>query len=404
MTHRAMIDITKERRDLGSLAPVLYRGAGIVGIASLAVSVVIAVGSGERMERLLSSYLTSFAFFLSLSLGALFFTILHHLVRAGWSVVVRRVAETLAGNVLLMAVLAIPIVIGAGHIYHWAGTGAAVNDHLLQHKRPWLNVPFFAIRIAVYFAVWVFVSRFFITRSLRQDRSGDVALSIQMERFSAPAMVLFGITMNFAAFDLLMSLDPHWYSTIFGVYFFSGGVVGFFALLPLLTILIQRSGRLTNAVTPEHYHDMGKLIFAFVIFWAYIGFSQYMLIWYANLPEETVWYLRRQSGSWRNLSLLLLFGHFILPFILLIGRRIKRQRALLAGPALWVLVMHWVDIYWIVMPQATPGGVRFHILDLTCLLGIGGLFVAFAVHRLRHHPLVPEKDPRLAESLQFESA
>jgi hypothetical protein len=403
MSHREVVDITKEKTGLDGLATSLFRGAGAVGVVFLAVSLAIGLATAGGWSRFLHSYLTSFAFFLSLSLGALFFTILHHLTRAGWSVVVRRIAETLAGNVLLMAVLALPLLIGMGHLYHWAQAGAAAHDHLLQHKRPWLNPPFFAIRIALYFAVWILVSRYFISRSIRQDRSGEIALTLQMERFSAPAMVLYALTANFAAFDLLMSLDPHWYSTIFGVYFFSGSVVGFFALMPILVYLLQRSGRLTQAISIEHYHDMGKLVFAFVVFWAYIAFSQFLLIWYSNLPEETIWYMRRQSGSWSGLSLLLLFGHFILPFALLIGRRIKRTPALLVGPALWILAMHWIDLYWIVMPQATPATVSPHILDLTCFLGIGGLFVAAAAHRLRRHALVPEKDPRLAESLAFES-
>lgn len=402
MTHRTLVDISRERTDLGRLAQPLFRGAGILGIAFLALSVVLALTVEEGWGRFLYSYLTNFAFFLSLSLGALFFVILHHLVRAGWSVVVRRIAEALAGNLPLLAVLAIPILLGMREIYHWAAPGATA-DHLLEHKRSWLNPSFFAIRIIIYFALWILLARFFVGRSIRQDRSGEIALTVQMERFSAPAMVIYGLTMNFAAFDLLMSLDPHWYSTIFGVYYFSGSVVGFFALLPLLTILLQRSGRLAGAISHEHYHDMGKLIFAFVIFWAYIAFSQFMLIWYANLPEETVWYARRVSGSWKGMSLLLLFGHFVLPFILLIGRGVKRRRALLFGPALWVLAMHWIDLYWIVMPQASHGGLRFHLLDLTCLLGLGGLFTAAAVHRLRRSALIPEKDPRLAESLAFES-
>ncbi len=208
MTHRAGIDIANESREMGRLAPALVRGGGIVGIASLALSAVIGLASKDGADRLFSSYLTSFSFFLSISLGALFFVILQHLVRAEWSVVVRRIAEALAGNILLLAVLAIPVLLGLGRIYHWAQAGA-ITDHLLQHKRPWLNPTFFAIRIAIYFAVWIFVSRFFIARSFRQDRTGDIALTMQMERFSAPAMVLYGVTVTFAAFDLLMSLDPH---------------------------------------------------------------------------------------------------------------------------------------------------------------------------------------------------
>jgi hypothetical protein len=231
----------------------------------------------------------------------------------------------------------------------------------------------------------------------------NVMLTVRMERRSGGAMVLFALTTAFGAYDLLMSLDPHWYSTIFGVYFFAGSVVGFFACLPIITRTLQRSGRLAHAITVEHYHDMGKLIFAFTIFWAYIAFSQYMLIWYANLPEETGWYLRRQTGGWQAVSLLLLFGHFIVPFLVLLPRWVKRDGRLLVLPAVWMLAMHWMDIYWLVMPEMGAKGVPLGLMDLACFLAVGGTFVAAAARRLRDRSLVPEGDPRLQESLAFES-
>jgi hypothetical protein len=299
--------------------------------------------------------------------------------------------------------LFVPIFFGMDHLYHWVDAEAVAHDHLLQHKQAWLNQPFFIVRCVVYFVVWLLLARYFTKKSIDQDLSGDPMLSVKMERFAGPAMVLYALTVSIASFDIIMSLDPHWYSTIFGVYIFSGSVLGFLALLPIVTALLQSKGRLVQAITVEHYHDIGKLIFAFTVFWAYIAFSQYMLIWYANIPEETTWFLRRQSGSWTQVSLLLLFGHFIVPFLILLPRFVKRSKLMLGAAALWVLVMHWIDLYWLAMPELSPDRVPLNLLDLTCFVGIGGIYFAAAAHRLRNRAIIPEKDPRLAESLVSES-
>ncbi len=279
-----------------------------------------------------------------------------------------------------MAVLAIPLVLGMRHLYPWTNLEPVAHDPLLQGKQPYLNVPFFVIRLAVYFIVWVGLCPVVSPPLAGAGPQRRVRLTARMQRASAPSLVVFALTISFAAFDLLMSLDPHWYSTMFGVYYFSGSVVGFFALLPVITILLQRSGRLANAITPEHYHDMGKLVFAFTVFWAYIAFSQFMLIWYANIPEETGWMIRRTTGGWAGVSWLLLFGHFVVPFFVLLSRFVKRRRRLLILPAIWVLAMHWVDIYWLVMPEAQMGQTRATLrpVDLTCLIGMGGLYVGLS--------------------------
>jgi hypothetical protein len=397
-------EMTPARTSLEELAPRLVRAGLAVGGVMLALSAALALLTPGGWNRFLQSYLVAFAFFLSLSLGALFFVLLQHLVRAGWSVVVRRLAETLAMNLPLLALFALPVLLGAHRLYQWADAQAVAGDAILRGKHAYLNIPFFTLRWLVYFAVWTFLARSFWKRSTAQDVTGDVRLTVQMERTSAVGMVLFALTTNYAAVDLLMSLDPHWYSTIFGVYFFSGGVVGFFALLSILAALLQRSGRLGGAVTDEHYHDLGKLVFAFTVFWAYIAFAQYMLIWYSNIPEETEWYLRRQTGQWTAVSLLLLFGRFLLPFVYLLPRFVKRSPKLFGPMAAWVLLMHYVDIYWLVLPQVSPGRVPLHLLDATCPLGIGGILLAAAAHRLRRRSLIPLRDPRLAESMAFENA
>ena len=316
----------------------------------------------------------------------------------------RRVAEVLAGNVWLMAVLVIPVVLGMDHLYHWTDTAAAAHDPLLAGKLGFLNPTFFVVRLIAYFMIWGVMASFLHRTSVAQDRSGDPALTLRMERFSAPGMVLFALSLNFAAFDLLMSLDPHWFSTIFGVYYFAVSVVAFLAVMPKILYGMQTRGILKNAVTVEHYHDFGKLLFGFTVFWAYIAFSQYMLIWYGNLPEETEWFLKRQTGEWTTVSLILIFGHFVVPFLLLVSRFIKRRPLLLALTGGYVALMCWVDIYWLVIPEFSPGVARFGLLDVLCLLGMNGVFSAVVLFRLSRHSVVAEKDPRLEESLAFENA
>ena len=398
------LDITTETRHLdGVLRPALIV-CGVLATIGIGGSLLLAKGSEGGMDHLLETYLVSFAFFLSISLGALFFVLLQHCTRAGWSVVVRRVAEALAGNVWLMAVLAIPVVLGMDHLYHWTDTAAAAHDPLLAGKLGFLNPSFFIVRLFAYFIIWGVMASFLHRTSIAQDKSGDPTLTLRMERFSAPGMVLFALSLNFAAFDLLMSLDPHWFSTIFGVYYFAASVVAFLAVMPKILYGLQTRGILKNAVTVEHYHDFGKLLFGFTVFWAYIAFSQYMLIWYGNLPEETEWFLKRQTGEWTTVSLILIFGHFVVPFLLLVSRFIKRRPLLLALTGGYVALTCWIDIYWLVIPEFSPGVARFGLLDILCLLGMNGVFSAAVLFRLSRHSVVAEKDPRLEESLAFENA
>ena len=204
------------------------------------------------------------------------------------------------------------------------------------------------------------------------------------------------------AFDWLMSMDPHWYSTIFGVYCFTGTVVASFAFLIITSTLLRRGGCLLHTIRVDHYHDLGRLMFAFSVFWAYIAFSQFFLIWYGNMPEETIWYVHRIEGTWKTGTLVLAVGHFLVPFALLMSRWVKRKPALLTTIAVWMLLIHYWDIYWMVMPNLHHLGVQFHWLDLACLMGVMGVFLTLFVRRLIGHALVPVGDPRLAESLALE--
>jgi hypothetical protein len=288
-------------------------------------------------------------------------------------------------------------------LYEWAKPHAGGEDEILRHKAPYLNVAFFAVRAAGYFLVWWLIARFFFDRSAEQDGSGDPHLTVRMERASGPAILVLGLTVTFASFDWLMSLDPHWTSTIYGVYYYSGAVVGAVALWILVAMALQASGRLTSVVTVEHYHDLGKLLFASVVFWGYIAFSQYLLIWYANIPEETTWYRDRQTGTWLYVSVALVVGHLLIPFFGLLSREAKRCKPVLAFWAVWMLVFHWIDVSWLVMPGMEHTGLPCGPIDVCLLVSLGCLYLAGVVRLATARPLVPLKDPRLTESLGFEN-
>jgi hypothetical protein len=379
----------------------------IAGAVGIGLAFVIGLLPGQSFGRFLLTYLLNFCFFLSISLGALFFVIIQHLTRAGWSVAVRRLAECLMAPLPLWGLLFLPILllllVGDGSLYVWNDAEHVRGDELLQLKQPYLNAPFFAVRALIYLGLWAWMARFFWQRSLAQDQTGDKRHTLSMQRWSGPATLAFGGTVSFAAFDWLMSLEPHWFSTIFGVYFFAGCVVAFFAALALLAAVLQQRGRLQDAITPEHYHDIGKWLFGFVVFWAYIAFSQYMLIWYANIPEETIWFRARQTDGWTTVSLLLLFGHFLIPFCGLLSRRAKRNKLVLAAWAVWLLVMHWVDLYWLAVPRLGDGGPSLGFADAFCAAGMGALFLAIMIRAIGDRNLLPAGDPRLDESLAFEN-
>lgn len=399
------LDIHSETRRADGLLTKVFVAGGLVGLAALGATF---LGSyllaKDGLRHFAHSYLVSYAYFASLMLGALFFVIVHHLTRSGWSVVVRRIAELFAANVAVMAALILPVLALSGVLFPWTGPERAELEHLPGIKAAYLSMPFFLARCAFYFVAWAWLGYRFFSRSVRQDRTGDPSETTGLERFSPVAIILFAITVTFFSFDFLMSLAPMWFSTMFGVYYFAGSVAGFMALFGIVCVFLQRNGILKRAITTEHYHDIGKLLFAFVVFWAYIAFSQYMLIWYANIPEETAWYAPRHTGQWGAVGLLLVAGHFAIPFIGLMPRASKRRKAALVFWSVWILVMHYADLYWIAMPQFSPGHVPLGLVDLGCFLGIGGLFVAGAAYTARGRSLVPERDPRLHESLAFENA
>lgn len=382
----------------------------IVGLLGLGASFALGATRGDHMAAFMHSYLVAFAMFLAIALGNLFFVTSQFLFRAGWSVLIRRVAEIIAGTLpvfaLLSLVIIVPTAMGNYHLYEWVNPEIVANDPLVAHKEPYLNTPFFLVRMAVYFLFWGFLAWFFLGNSTKQDEDGDWKRTARMEIIAAPGTLLFALTITFAAVDLLMSLMPHWFSTIIGVYYFAGAFGSGMAFLILSVRYLQSTGRL-KTVNEEHFQDMGKLMFAFIVFWAYIGFSQYMLIWYANMPEGTQFYKVREAGPWVYWSIGLLIVHFIIPFFGVMSKHVKRSRFGLLFWAFWMLFAHWWDMYYMVKPTYTYHNhldtLGFDLLDLTCLLGVGGFFV-FAIGFVgRGRKLVPMKDPRLSESLAFEN-
>ena len=374
------------------------RVATVFAIGGLALSLVVYFVDSHQFFY---SYLTAFVFWATIGLGGLFFVMLHHLVNARWSIVLRRLAESVASVLPYMAILFIPVLFGMHDLYHWSHADAVASDAILQKKAAYLNPTFFIIRAVLYFVVWGLLAWRLHRASVEQDGGHSESLQMRMRRISAPGMILFAITVTLAAFDWLMSLDAHWYSTIFGVYIFSGGVVGLLAFVTVTVVYLRRKDVLNDTITVEHYHDLGKLTFAFVVFWAYMAFSQYLLIWYANIPEETIWYFHRWEGSWKTATLLLVFGNFVVPFFILITRGAKRKFGFLALMCGWLLLMHFVDLFWVVMPGLHPHGVHISWIDLVCLLGIGGLFCRIFWWKFTSGPLVPVGDPRLNDSIRL---
>ena len=303
----------------------------------------------------------------------------------------------------IFVLLFIPVVLGMSELYHWTDAEHVSHDPILQGKEPWLNRGFFLIRAGFYFLLWIGMATWFRAGSVRQDETGDESLTRSRIFFAGPSIAIFALSTTFAAFDWAMSLDPHWYSTMFGVYYFAGCLVAIFATLYILAFFLDRAGYLRDVVTVEHRHDLGKLLFAFTVFWTYIAFSQFFLIWYANIPEETLWYLHRLEGSWRAVTLFLSIGHFAVPFLFLMPRTIKRQKTLLLIGACWMLFMHLLDMHWLVMPNLHAEGFHLSLLDLTTLLAVGGVFVGGLGWALCRSKLIPIRDPRVRESLSFEN-
>jgi hypothetical protein len=355
-------------------------------------------------RRALFSYLVAFVYWLGIALGALILLGAFHASSARWPVVLRRFVETVPQTLPLFVVLFVPIALGMKLVFPWVDHHALEGEmaHAVHHKLPWLNPPFFLARAAVYFAVWLAVAHLLRAWSVRQDSAGGVRLTLWQRRLGAGSLPFLALTMSFAAFDWMMSLDPRFFSTIFGVYWFAGSFMSAFAVIIVAATLTRGDpGAFGHHLNLEHFHSLGKFLLAFTAFWAYIAFSQFMLIWIANIPEEVPWYILRIDGGWRWVAAFLAIFHFFVPFFLLLSRDLKRNPRALSFVAVWLLFVHWVDVYWLVMPHIHEAGPRPWPFDLTAFVGVGGAAVAFTILRMRAAAAVPVRDPHLEDSLRY---
>lgn len=368
----------------------------------------------------MSAYLAAFMYCLTLTIGCLFFVIVQHLVRAGWSTVVRRIAEVVMVMIVPLAVLFLPVLIsllsGSGTLYRWDDPDYAVTNHLNADvwaaKAGWLNQYWFIFRSCIYFAIWSVLAIYFYRGSTEQDETGQKSVTDRLQYWSGPAAMVFSLTTTMAAFDWVMSLAPMWFSTMFGVYLFAGSILSAHCLICVSAFLLQKKGAMRDEVTVEHYHDLGKLIFGFTLFWIYIAFSQFLLIWYGNIPEETEWFYHRQESGWAWVSIALVLLHWILPFMGLMSMYVRRRPGIIAFWAAYLLVMHYVDVFWMIMPEAhaavpmvapasiTPMTVLSSVL---CVLGMVGLMFGLVLRVADGTKVIAVRDPRLAESMAFEN-
>jgi len=422
-----------------------YKVSGAVAVLRIIGAALFASNDPERFAF---SYLFAYIAFLTIALGGVFFGLLQYLTSAAWSVTIRRTTEFLHWPLWLFVILFAPIALNVDTLYPWTATHGAEHGEAGEHeehasahddhgdvpamegvlpaaehakhaevmalKTPYLNKTFFFIRAALYFLSWVWVSRKLFGNSVKQDASGDPALTVSSQRSAPVALIVFALTTTFAAFDWLMSLEPSWISTIFGVNFFAQSIVSLFAVTILMGLSLRANGHFKKAVNIEHFHDLGKLQFGFLVFWAYVNFSQFMLIWYASIPEETTYYHRRWSeggDGWKAWSLAIIFGHFIVPFFIIISRNAKRALTPLGVGAAIVLFFHFVMVYWLVLPYyggqlpvAERPGLSPNLVDLFCLMAVGGLYFTLVFYRMTQHALIPVKDPRLPRSLHFVNA
>src|SRR4030066_231696 len=390
-------EFTYQRKDLPS-------SISKIGMTLLVVGVILgAAAFFVDHSRAVYNYLIAFTFMISIGVGALFLIALEYIVGADWSVPIRRVVEFFAATIPLLAILVIPLLFNVHELFHWSHAEAVADDEILQGKAPYLNVSFFIIRVFVLIGLWSLFYFFFIKNSKKQDTSKDQKLTKINIRLSAIFIPIFAFTITISAIDWLMSIEPHWFSTIIGVYFFAGTVIAALAAVTLATVLLKENGYLHPAMTNDHLYSLGALLFAFVNFWGYIAFSQYMLIWYADLPEETFWFMQRWEGSWAIFSIGLIIVHFLGPYITLISQPSKMDPKKLKFISVWLLFAHLYDLFWFVMPEMEElsGGYSFSWIDLVFPIAAVGLIILVFNMKAKKENLIPIGDPKLQRGLDF---
>jgi hypothetical protein len=390
-------EVTYQKKDLPS-------SISKIGIVLLVIGVVLGIlAFFVDHSRAVFNYLVAFAFMISIGVGALFLIALEYAVGADWSVPIRRVVEFFAAVVPFLAILVIPLLFNMGELFHWSHHEVVAEDPVLKSKAPYLNVPFFIIRVFVLIGIWSLFYFFFTRNSKKQDSNKDQKLTTKNIRLSAIFIPIFAITITVSAIDWLMSVEPHWFSTIFGVYFFAGTVVAALAAVTLATVLLKEHGYLHPAMTNDHLYSLGALLFAFVNFWGYIAFSQFMLIWYADLPEETFWFIQKWQGSWAIFSIGLIVIQFLVPYITLLSQPSKMDPKKLKFISVWLLFAHLFDIFWLVMPEMEQlsGGYSFSWIDLVFPIAVVGIVMLIFNLKAKKDNIIPIGDPKLQRGLDF---
>jgi len=369
----------------------LGRAGLLAGAASALVTVVLAFANPEQFAR---SYLVAFVWVFGTALGCFGLMTLHHLSRGGWGLMIRRILEAATRTIPLLALAFVPVALGMKTLYIWARPG----EHQEGFRAAYLTPAGFLVRAALCFALWSIFSFVLSRMSLRHDQTGRSSILQRMRLVASGGMVVHVILMTVCAIDWLMSLSPQWSSTIYGFYVIVGQVVSALAFVILVALFLAGREPLAGRFRSEHFHDYGKLLLAFIMIWAYFAVSQFLIIWSGNLPEETSWYMGRMIGGWKWLSLLLVFTHFVLPFVLLLSRNLKRDRKRLAKVAVFMLAVRWLDLYWLVAPAFFPHAT-LHPLDITTALALSGLWLFAFTRELKTRSLLPTREPALREAL-----
>ncbi len=372
--------------------------AGLAGVALVVLFALLPHAQGQFFR----SYLYAFVFWLMVPMGCMAILMLHHLTGGWWGYPIRRLLEAGSRTFALMAVLFLPLFFGLSTLYPWANPIAVKADPILQNKKWYMTTGFFTVRTVIYFAVWVLIAILLNRWSREQDRTGNPRLTKRMGKFSGPGLILWGLALTWAAVDWIMSIESHWFSTIYGMLFMVIAALTAMCFVLFVLRMLSDEEPLKDCVPPKDYNDLGNLMLAFVMLWAYLSFSQFLIIWEGNLKDEVPWYITRAFGGWAGIAVVLMVLHFGVPFLLLLQRSLKRRLRSLSFIAAGVFFLSMVDVYWLVMPafESERKGPYFHPLDFVALLAIGGLWVAAFLWQLRRWPLLPQHDPRFEGALE----
>jgi hypothetical protein len=374
----------------------LQRNALIVGVVGSAVAV---AGFATNPEQFYKSYLLAFIYVLAFPLGSLGLLMIHNLSGGGWGMPIRRIFEASARTLPFLAILFVPVLLGMHHIFEWTHLDVVAKDPILSAKQPYLNEQFFYARFFIYFAIWSGLAYTLSGWSRRQDHEYTPGSERKFRLLSGPGLILYALCATFASVDWIMSLDPHWFSTIFGLLFLIQHGLAALSFVILMLTVLGRTEPMSHVIKPVNVHDVAKLLLAFTMIWAYFNFSQFLIIWSANLPEEIPWYLERSSHGWEYVSYGLLIGQFFLPFFLLLSRDLKRTASRVAKVAIWVLVMRYLDFFWNMGPAMHRESPILNWIDLATVVGLMGLWVALFAWQYRARPLLPVGDPYLRDAL-----